>query len=336
MATLMTCSSAEACSACHLHPQPNDDGSIANANKGSRGVQRSLKRGFLAFYLVCNLICVMGCLLAIVAGYAPSVVAWIFALGASLPTTLVLSLASAGQLAALFGDDPVQASPMLYLVTLICSMGAIVVSPIYLTSPATVSLVSTLSWWAYDTWYARQDLKHLRSFLTQSGTQIEPFVVQDPHGRDIPNAGLFQLSMSSKMLRTPEHLVIILFRGNWCPVCMAQIDRFKALSDEFTQLNVGIAVVSSQPLIQQQLLARKLEDSNIRVFHDADNQLAKAWGLLSEGAAPVFLRNFPADAAIPATLLVNKDWRLLESWLSRDYRTRASPEQVLAALTKAA
>jgi peroxiredoxin len=221
--------------------------------------------------------------------------------------------------------------PLLYFLVLLSAIGAILVSPIQVFSPATIALFSTISWWGFDQWYVKQDLAFIQPFLVHRGHEIPAFLLQDVQGRDVPSDSLFLQPLADG--DPPAHLVVVFFRGNWCGVCMAQLERFRQQAPSFASRHVRIVLVSTQPLENQQQLAATVDKfDNVTVLHDPDHRVTRAWGLLAVGQTPVSLTNYPPDAAIPATLLISNNWRMQASWLSRDYRSRATPKQVLTAL----
>eukprot|EP00045_Choanoeca_perplexa_P009064 m.85728 g.85728 ORF g.85728 m.85728 type:complete len:332 (-) comp14734_c0_seq1:235-1230(-) len=324
---LITCDSNDhTCTSCTLASSPPNASTTPVRSGRRRG-----KRAFLVWLLLSNLLSLGSTVVALWRDLSPSRMAWLFALGSSIPVTALLATAGAGRLYDFLGDDPLQRMPVLYLVVFLSAIGAILVSPIQVLSPATLALLSILSWWAYDQWYAKQDLSFIQPFLINRGSEIPAFLLQDAQGRDTPSDSLFVLPLSDGSL--PSHLVMVFFRGNWCGVCMAQLARFRKSAATLADQHVRIVLVSTQPLAEQQKLASTFsETDNITVLHDPEQRVTKAWGLVGVGQAPVFLTNYPSDAAIPTTLLVSKNWRLQASWLSRDYRSRAMPEQVLKAL----
>ena len=52
--------------------------------------------------------------------------------------------------------------------------------------------------------------------------------------------------VSSEQL-TDKPAILIFYRGNWCPLCMAQLKELVALYDEISALGVRVAMISPQP-----------------------------------------------------------------------------------------
>jgi len=128
--------------------------------------------------------------------------------------------------------------------------------------------------------------------------------------------------------------VWLFFRGNWCPLCMAQIqevaDRYKQLEARGAQ----IALVSPQSHEHTRSLARRFSVP-FRYFVDRDGRAARELGILHESGVPLGIPGYGSDTVFPTVIVTDAEGRILLANQTDNYRVRPDPETFLAALDTA-
>lgn len=137
-------------------------------------------------------------------------------------------------------------------------------------------------------------------------------------------------TVSSEMWRN-QPLLLLFIRGNWCPLCVAQV---KELADEYQRLaekNVRLVIVSAQPLQETQQLAKKFSVP-FEFYADPDASAARALGILHRGGTPLGLPGYEADTVIPTVVLCDDRGVIRFLDITGNYRDRPEPEQLFKTL----
>jgi peroxiredoxin len=148
------------------------------------------------------------------------------------------------------------------------------------------------------------------------GQPAPDFAVTDADGRPFR---LSELAGSPVLLK--------FYRGYWCPYCvgeLAQLDRF---AKDFAALGVKLVAVSSDRVDELAPFRRK-HDWAIRLLADPALVVHRLYNVQSRKFTP---RRGPfRDLAIPTTILIDRDGRVL--WLEQtpDFRVRPQADMVLA------
>jgi peroxiredoxin len=139
-------------------------------------------------------------------------------------------------------------------------------------------------------------------------------------------------------------VLINFYRGGWCPYCNLELKAYQDELETIRSLGAELVAISPETPNRAEATAAKNEIS-YPVLTDPQNRLAEALGIVftlpPELASlyETFGNNLPeahGEAGwrlpIPATYVVGEDGAILYAHVARDYRTRAEPEDVIAAL----
>jgi peroxiredoxin len=158
----------------------------------------------------------------------------------------------------------------------------------------------------------------------------------------LPDARGGQVSLSSLLAERP--VVLVFYRGAWCPYCNLQLSVFQgALADI---LNTGATLVAVSPQTpDQSLTLAERHALEYAVLSDVGNVVAARYGLVYRVAEPVTetlgdlgvnLSDYNGDESntLPAatTFVIGQDGVIRFAAVAGDYRWRVGPEEVLAAL----
>ena len=176
------------------------------------------------------------------------------------------------------------------------------------------SVFLALGWLAYLTWYS--------SFNSRNTTVLEV-------GKIFPDFSLENGESKPVSLNdlSGDFKIFIFYRGNWCPLCMAQIKEVVNEYKELEKRNTDMVLVSSQP----HKFTKSLANKHKVPFHflvDKNNQIAKRLGILHENGLPAGFQVFgyESDVVLPTVIITNKDNEIIFADLTDNYRVRPEPE----------
>jgi peroxiredoxin len=172
----------------------------------------------------------------------------------------------------------------------------------------------------------------------QPGDPAEDFVLPDHHGQTI---------RLSALLRGGP-VVLIFYRGEWCPYCNLQLRTFQAHLGELTARGAQLVAISPQTPDHSLSMAEKNE-LGFLVLSDVGAQTIERYGLRYEvdaelrtllEAAGSDLGAYNGDGGwvLPATatFVIVGDGRVRYARVSGNWTERAEPSEVIAALDEVA
>jgi peroxiredoxin len=158
----------------------------------------------------------------------------------------------------------------------------------------------------------------------------------------LPDARGGEVALGDLLARGP--VVLVFYRGAWCPYCNLQLTAFQGALAEIRAAGAELVAVSPQTPDQSLTLAEQRALA-FPVLSDAGGRVALDYGLSytsSEEAVAtlselgVELSAFNGDDSntlpAPSTFVIGQDGRIRFASVSGDYRWRVGPEEVLAAL----
>ncbi|MBL4869188.1 MAG: redoxin domain-containing protein [Pseudomonadales bacterium] len=166
----------------------------------------------------------------------------------------------------------------------------------------------------YVFWYSR--FGRGDNLLLQVGKKLPKFTLEDQRKNEIK---------SNAFLGSP--CLIIFYRGNWCPLCMAQIKevagQYKAMADR----GVKVVLVSPQSHKNTESLAKKF-DVPFLFLVDKNNKAAEKLNIISAGGTPAGLEvlGYDSDTVMPTVLMTDAKGKIIFADLTDNYRVRPEPE----------
>jgi len=185
-----------------------------------------------------------------------------------------------------------------------------------------ISLGLSVGWLLYLNWYS--------SFKSRDTSVLEV-------GKKLPNLTLENSNKEAVEISSfnGNYQIFLFYRGNWCPLCMAQIKEVENQYKELAERNVDMVLVSSQPHKYTKNISEKYKVP----FHflvDIKNKAAKKLGILHENGLPAGFQVFgyDSDIALPTLIITDKDNTIIFADLTDNYRIRPEPETFIRIIDK--
>ncbi|WP_417739272.1 peroxiredoxin-like family protein [Rosistilla oblonga] len=167
------------------------------------------------------------------------------------------------------------------------------------------------------------------------GQQAPEFELPNPQGDSV--------SLSSWLAKGP--VVVTFYRGNWCPYCNLQL---RAMQQRLPDLRrLGAELVAITPQLPDESLTQ-IEQASLEfpVLSDQDARVAAEYGVAWK-VPELILDHMRNDRnlelatinggngsvlPIPATFVINREGIVTWRFVDVDYRQRAEPDEIVAAL----
>jgi peroxiredoxin len=167
------------------------------------------------------------------------------------------------------------------------------------------------------------------------GDQAPDFTLPDAVGRAV--------SLRDRLVAGP--VVLVFYRGEWCPYCNTHLRALQAALPEITSRSASLVAVSPQSPDHSLSITEKAE-LGFDVLSDVDQAVIRAYKVqftlpadLQDLHVNVFdtdLQTHNADRSwqlpVPATYVIDRDGIVRAAHVSADYRTRMEPAEIVTAL----
>ncbi len=145
-----------------------------------------------------------------------------------------------------------------------------------------------------------------------------------------------------------DFIVLNFYRGGWCPYCNLELKAFQEIIPQLKKLNAKLIAIS--PEIPDLSLNTKEKNAlEFEVLSDLQNKIARKFGLvfsLDERLRPIY-KEFGIDLVasngdqsyeipFPATYVVNKEYKIIYSFVNEDYTKRVEPQKIVELIKKEA
>jgi peroxiredoxin len=122
-------------------------------------------------------------------------------------------------------------------------------------------------------------------------------------------------------------VLVKFYRGFWCPYCVAELDQLNRFAKDFGALGVKLVALSSDRVDELRPFGRKHKWA-IQLLADPALAVHRLYNVQVRKFAP---RRGPfRDLAIPTTILIDRDGRVLWFEQTPDFRVRPQADMVLA------
>lgn len=185
-----------------------------------------------------------------------------------------------------------------------------------------LAIVGWLGFIAYAYWYSsfgRRTSKRLRV-----GSPLPAFTVKNVDGAPVSSATL-----------TTKPSVLVFYRGNWCPLCMAQVKELVGRYHDLSALGVRVALISPQPHGNTVGLAKKY-GVDFDFLTDEGNAAARALGIDIAHGLPMGMQmmGYDSETVMPTVIIIDRDGKVVWVHETDNYRIRPEPDVYLEVLRR--
>tara|TARA_R110002060_G_scaffold54493_3_gene65131 strand:+ start:71 stop:727 length:657 start_codon:yes stop_codon:yes gene_type:complete len=167
------------------------------------------------------------------------------------------------------------------------------------------------------------------------GQQAPTFTLPNAQGQDV----------ALSHLRRKGPVVVTFYRGDWCPYCNLQLRALQSILGDIHELGAELVAISPQ-VPDDSLSKSEISELGFQVLSDQDARAAASYGVAWE-VPELILQHMRNDRGldlasinngngsmlpIPATFVLNADGKVIWRFVDVDYRTRAEPADIIAAL----
>ncbi len=267
------------------------------------GLVRPARRSFIVTLLVLDTVVIA---LAVNAFVTRSQTAFGLGLGA---------IASTGFLTYLVLAKPARTSRRLWWITATDAVASVVA---LITWPLVFPIVVIAAGlhFLYTYWYSRLDRSG--PIALQVDRPLPDFVVTSVNG---------QQTTSSQLRQQPR--IILFYRGNWCPLCMAQISEIAADYQALERRGYRVTLISPQPSENTEELAERF-DVSFDFYTDIEGKAADTLGIKHVGGAPAGIaQGYDGDTVLPTVVITDNTGTVRWLDLTDNYRIRPEPSTFL-------
>ncbi|UNY98645.1 AhpC/TSA family protein [Zhouia spongiae] len=150
-----------------------------------------------------------------------------------------------------------------------------------------------------------------------------------------------------KDLYSKQPVVLIFYRGYWCPVCNRYLAKFAKDAHKIEELGAKIIAVTPQDYDNIDKTAEKNE-TNFTIVSDRDETIMKVFDVdyrVTDNYQQKVLKGLNTSIAgtnasneavlpVPATYIIDQSGKIVYKQFDPDYRNRASVDEILAHLPK--
>ncbi len=191
---------------------------------------------------------------------------------------------------------------------------------------------------AYAGFVAMLDRAEIAAHVLAPGMPMPDFLLPNAEGR----------LLSSGDLLESGPLVVVFFRGDWCPFCMMMLSALEEALPELHAAGATLAALTPETG-GRALRAKRSHGLHYEVLSDVDNEAAMQFGVVVN--PPESYRALLAGAGIdlaerhgnpggfiplPATFLIGQDGIVQASWIDLDVTRRVEPTAIIDAARRLA
>ncbi|MCK5789236.1 MAG: redoxin domain-containing protein, partial [Ketobacter sp.] len=174
----------------------------------------------------------------------------------------------------------------------------------------------------YIRWYSRYGKRF--NMLLQNGNRLPELSFENPQGETV------------RLSDFDGPLLLLFYRGNWCPLCMAQIKEVAEQYNALAAKGLKLLMISPQSHANTAELARRFEVP-MEFLVDKELKAAKTLGIEALVGLPAGLEvlGYDSDTVMPTVIITDAERRIIFTHQTDNYRVRPEPATFLRALADA-
>jgi peroxiredoxin len=128
--------------------------------------------------------------------------------------------------------------------------------------------------------------------------------------------------------------VFIFIRGNWCPLCMGQVNEISSAADRFMAAGLRVAFIAPQSVGKTRALAKGRPDG-VGFYADIGNAAGRRLKIHNPGGLPLGMEilGYRSETVLPTIIGVDAGGRIRWTHETDNYRVRPSPDVIIKAMT---
>ena len=189
-------------------------------------------------------------------------------------------------------------------------------------SDTILGVLLIIGWIAYIKWYSVFNTRN--KTILKVGNQLPTFQLENTDKNKISSNDFLG-----------KFTIYIFYRGNWCPLCMAQIKEVVEEYKELEKRNVNMVLISPQPHSFTISLAGK-HQVPFHFLRDVKNVAAKKLGIFHNAGIPAGFQvlGFESDTVLPTVVITDPKGKIVFADLTDNYRVRPEPNVFLEIIDK--
>lgn len=182
---------------------------------------------------------------------------------------------------------------------------------------SSMSFALVLSWIMYLKWFSVFEDRN--NNILKVGNSLPFFELEDSEKNKV-----------STEIFLGNSAIYLFYRGNWCPLCMAQIKEIASQYKELEQRGVNMVLISPQPHKYSKNLAEKYK-LNFKFLTDVNNTVAKQLNIYAENGIPAGFQvlGYDSDTVLPTVIITDANGKIVFADLTDNYRVRPEPDTFL-------
>ncbi|WP_269619772.1 peroxiredoxin family protein [Zhongshania sp. BJYM1] len=170
----------------------------------------------------------------------------------------------------------------------------------------------------YVFWYTYLDRSD--NVLLHKGDLLPDFTVNSLEGEPVASSSF----LGRKVLW-------VFYRGNWCPMCQAQLAGIAKHYDAFKKRGVDVVLISPQSRLKSKEQKSRL-GVDLQFYEDENNQAACRLGIVHRYGVPLGMLGYGHDTVLPTVLLTDENGVIAYADLTDNFRYRPQAETLINAL----
>ena len=151
--------------------------------------------------------------------------------------------------------------------------------------------------------------------------------------------------MPLSMVYGARPLILKFYRGGWCSYCVSELKYLQDVNGRVENAGAQILAVTPDTVEMVDKTRKTNGLAGFDIVSDEKHSIASKFGLVYDVNSEVstalkgmgidiaaYQGDDKADLTIPATYVINKDGRIIFSYVDADYRKRAETEEVMSAI----
>lgn len=185
-----------------------------------------------------------------------------------------------------------------------------------------LAVIGWVTFLLYAYWYSDNGRVPSKSLVI--GSALPTFTLKGVDGAPVTSTQL-----------SDRPAILMFYRGNWCPLCMAQIGELVAKYKELSALGVRVALVSPQPHGNTEALAKRF-GVDFDFLTDQGNRVARLLGIEQENGLPMGMQmlGYDSETVLPTVIITDRHGRIVWTDETDNYRVRPEPDIYLEILRK--